>query len=146
MNLTRTSYIRILRIASATIVIVVIVAYAIWRSLNYARGPAITISEPVNGSSATTSTLTIKGHVDRVNNLVMNGSPISIDEQGNFIQSIIVFPGTNKITFVASDQFGRSESRELDIVGTVNFKVPTTTISSSATSTLNPPASTTKTR
>jgi hypothetical protein len=134
MELTRTSYIRILRIAVAAIIIIVIVAYAIWRSLNYARGPAITILEPANGTSATASTLSIKGHVDRVNNLTMNGAPISIDEQGNFVQSIVVFPGTNKITFVASDQFGRSEQKELDIVGTVDFKTTANTPISASTS------------
>ena len=137
MELTRTSYIRILRIASAAIVIIVIVAYAIWRSLNYARGPAIIISEPANGSSAMASTISIKGHVDRVNNLTMNGGPISIDEQGNFVQSVIVFPGTNKITFVASDQFGRSEEKELDILGTVGFKVPSAPLISTGTPSKN---------
>jgi hypothetical protein len=135
MQLTRTSYIRILRIVVASVVIVLIVAYAIWRSLNYARGPAIVILEPENGSSAPGSTMTIKGHADRVNNLIMNGDQVSIDEQGNFVQSIIIFPGTNKITFTASDQFGRSTEKELDILGTVDFKAaktPPPTASSSA--------------
>lgn len=137
MNLTRTSYIRILRFGAAVILIILIASYAIWRSLNYARGPAITISEPVNGSSAATSTLTIKGHVDRVNNLVMDGSPITIDEQGNFTQSVIVFPGLNEIEFVAKDQFGRSVKKELDIVGTVDFKTQILPANAAGTSTVS---------
>jgi len=138
MNLTRTSYIRLLRTSLAGVLILVIVAYAIWRSLNYARGPAITITSPANGSSVDTETAEIAGRVDRVNNLTMNGQAISIDQQGNFDETVIVFPGTNKITFAASDQFGRNTAKELDLVGTTDFKsvpTPVTASSSSVTST-----------
>ncbi len=132
MQLTRTSYIRLLRIVGAVLIVVIIASYAVWRSLNYARGPAITIFEPVNGAAASSPVMTIKGRADRVNDLIMNGQMISIDEQGNFNQTIVVFPGLNKITFIANDQFGRSTEKELDIVGTVDFKtnkinIPSTT-------------------
>lgn len=137
MNLTRTSYIRLLRIIVAVVVILIIVIYAIWRSLNYARGPAITITSPANGSSVDTETVEITGSAARVNNLIMNGRSISVDQQGNFDETVIIFSGTNKITFTASDQFGRSVSKELDIVGTVDFKaLPATTASSTASSTI----------
>lgn len=138
MNLTRTSYIRLLRIIVAAVVILIIVIYAIWRSLNYARGPAITVTSPTNGSSADSETVEIIGRVERANNLTMNGQSISVDQQGNFDQTVIIFPGTNKITFEASDQFGRSIQKELDLVGTVEFKVnsvATTTLNSATTST-----------
>ncbi len=134
MNLTRTSYIRLLRIILAAVVVLIIVTYAIWRSLNYARGPEITITSPLNGSSVDSETVEIKGQAVRVNNLIMNGQAISVDQQGNFDETVIVFPGTNKITFKASDQFGRSTEKELDLVGTVEFRaVPAPSTSSSST-------------
>ena len=133
MNLTRTSYIRLLRIVVAVLIVLVIVIYAIWRSLNYARGPAITITSPVGGSSVDSDTIEIKGRVDRANNLAMNGQSISVDQQGNFDQTLIAFPGTNILTFVASDQFGRSVEKELNITGTVDFRtLPTSATASSS--------------
>jgi hypothetical protein len=139
MQLTRTSYIRILRIAVAVIVIGLIASYAIWRSLNYARGPAITIFEPVNGSTVNSSTIEIKGRADRVNELIMNGQTISIDEKGGFDQTIVIFPGTNKITFTANDQFGRSTQKELDIVGIAEFKTLKATSPVAATTSSSSP-------
>lgn len=124
MNLTRTSLIRLLRIGLIVIAIAVIIGYALWRSSSYARGPVITIFEPANGSAAASPTITIKGRADRVNSLTLNGQPISLDEQGDFVETIIVFPGLNKLTFTAQDQFGRSTETNLDIVGTANFPAP----------------------
>lgn len=143
MNLTRTSFIRLLRTILAIVLILIIIAYAIWRSLNYARGPAISIASPLDGSSVDTETIEITGRADRVNNLTMNGQPITIDQQGNFDQTVIVFHGTNKITFGASDQFGRSVEKELTLVGNGSLKNLPTTTASSSISGLNTAGSTT---
>lgn len=135
MPFTRTSYIRLLRIILAIVLVIIIVAYAIWRSLNYARGPAITILEPSNGSAVSESSVVITGHADRVNNLLMNGQPISMDQNGGFNQTIIVFPGVNLITFSASDQFGRDTENQLEIVGMSDFKIPSSTSTAASTTT-----------
>jgi hypothetical protein len=50
----------------------------------------------------------------------LNGHNISIDESGNWEQVIIIFPGINKITVYAEDQFGRNISKKLDIIGATN--------------------------
>ena len=121
MQPTRTTTLRLLRIACAALLIAVIIGYAIWRSLDYARGPVIEITEPTNGSSVNSLTTTIKGRADRVNNLILNGNPIVVDEKGAFSETIAVFPGLNKITLAAHDQFGRSTAKELEIVGTAPF-------------------------
>jgi Glucodextranase, domain B len=121
MPLTRTKTIRVLKIVGIILFVGCIVAYAIWRSLNYTRGPRIDVFEPLNGSSIASSTVTIRGRALRVNSLSLNGQTLSVDEQGNFNQVVIIFPGINKLTFAAEDQFGRNTSTELDIVGTVEL-------------------------
>lgn len=120
-NFGRRSFIRLLRIAGATVLILAVVGYAIWRSLNYALGPEIHISSPTNGSAIASSSVTLEGQVLRVNAVSLNGRPISVDEQGNFHEPVIIFPGLNTITFTATDQFGRAASKELDLVGTSRF-------------------------
>lgn len=135
MSLTRTSIIRLLRLSFAVLIGILIVTYAIIRSLNYARGPHIDIFEPVNGATVATTSVAIHGRVLRINKLTFNGSQISIDEKGNFYNVSIIFPGVNFLTFIGSDQFGRSVTTRLDLFGTQELPktpVPPSTLNSSS--------------
>jgi len=138
MPLTRTTLIRLIKILAALVVVSIIVSYAIWRSLNYARGPHIDIFEPQDGSKIMTTTSTIRGKALRINNITLNGNPISIDESGNFGETIIVFPGINRLTLSGFDQFGRETLHSLTLLGTVPFPIQKAiqTPPSNATSTI----------
>lgn len=120
MPLTRTTTLRLLKIAIIAVVAIIIIAYAIARSLNYARGPKIDITTPTNGQVITSSTTDIVGSIERAKNLTINGSATSIDEQGNFKQTIVVFPGINRLTLRATDQFDRNTETDIVIVGANN--------------------------
>ncbi len=109
--------IRFLQALIIILAIFVVIGYATWRSLNYARGPEIDIFFPQDWHTATTSTISIFGRVQRVNDLYLNGKAITVNEQGNFNEKIIVFPGVNIITFDAHDRFERETSKQLKIVG-----------------------------
>ncbi len=113
----RTKTLRFIRLSVIALFGIVIVAYAIWRSLNYARGPVIDIYQPTNGSSVASSTVKIIGRASRVNSLTLNGKTVFIDEAGNFSETLIVFPGVNILTFDAHDQFGRETEKDLELVG-----------------------------
>jgi len=117
MPFTRTTFLRIIKVSSAIIVILLVVSYALWRSFSYARGPQITINDPADGSSTQNSTIVIHGNVERANNITLNGKAISIDEQGNFNQTIVIFAGANTITFEAHDQFGRVAHTQINLIG-----------------------------
>lgn len=118
---TRTETVRLIRIALISIGVLIIASYAIWRSLNYARGPEITIFEPVNGSTIPSSTVILNGKAERINNITLNGDAISIDQEGNFRETVVIFPGINKITIEASDQFERNTKTELTLFGASEF-------------------------
>lgn len=119
--MNRTANLRLLRVSGITLAAIIIISYAIWRSLNYARGPKIDIFEPVNGSSIASTTIVIKGRAERSNSLDLNGQTVSVDEQGNFSETLILFPGVNVITLDAKDQFGRSTETKLELVGTAEL-------------------------
>ena len=114
--MTRTQFIRLLKLGIIILVAIAIISYAAWRSLAYARGPAIIIFQPENGSTAASSTIDIVGRADRVNSLTIDGMPISLDQQGNFRETVIVFPGANMITIGAKDQFGRATEKQIEVV------------------------------
>lgn len=119
MNLNRTATLRLIRFSSIALVALIIIVYAIFRSLNYIHGPVIDIFQPINGSAISSTTVTIIGQAVRVNALSMNGKTVFIDEAGNFKETLLVFPGMNIITFTAHDQFGRTETKQLQLVGTL---------------------------
>ena len=121
MNITRSRFARIVRIAATALAILIVVLYASYRSLPYLRGPVIHIYQPLNGSSISSTTMTIIGKADRVNSLSLNDNPIQVDEAGNFRQIIIVFPGVNIVSLDATDQFGRRTHTDLEIFGTQNL-------------------------
>ena len=123
--MTRTSFIKLIKIVATSVVALLIIAFAIWRSLDYVRGPHITIKQPTNGAEITNSYVTIIGRVERATNLLIDGSEINIDEKGNFSDNIVVFPGVNFITIAAQDQFGRSTKDQLTLVGN-NISTSTT--------------------
>jgi hypothetical protein len=116
MSFTRTTFLRNLKIGSTIVIILIIVAYALWRSFAYARGPHITITEPLNFSSINSTTTQVIGRVERANTITLNGKPITIDEQGNFNEIIVLFPGTNILTIKAHDQFDRTVQKEIRVV------------------------------
>lgn len=108
---------KIIKTGGITLLVIVITAYAIWRSLNYARGPEIIITSPIDGSGIISSTTIITGKVERAVNVSLNNKDINIDEEGNFKETLIIFKGNNILTFKATDQFERSVEEQLVLYG-----------------------------
>ncbi len=121
MTLTRTKFAKLVRLIVLIAIVVVIAGYVAFRSLPYLKGPTISIFQPINGSSISSTTLTIIGRASRINSLSMNDNPVLVDETGNFKETVVVFPGLNVISFYATDQFQRSIKQELKIYGTRDF-------------------------
>lgn len=121
MHLTRSRFVRMVRIAAAALAVVVVAGYGAYRSLPYIRGPVIHIFQPLNGSSVSSTTVTVIGRVERVNSLSLNDNPLPVDEAGDFKQTIVVFPGVNILSFDATDQFSRETRVDLQIFGTQNL-------------------------
>lgn len=117
---SRTGNLRFIKISAITALIVFVALFAFFRSLNYIRGPIISISYPENGAIINSNIIEIRGNAQRIVKITLNGYPISIDEQGNWSETLILYDGINKITVQAEDQFGRSVKKQLDIVGKTN--------------------------
>ncbi len=96
---------------------IAIVCYAIFASRDYIRGPLIIIDEPRNNSMVSSSTVHVKGRAVRVKNLTMNDRDITMDEQGNFTEILLIYPGQNSISFRAEDKFKHKTLEVLTIVG-----------------------------
>ncbi|MDE2038314.1 MAG: hypothetical protein KGI69_03810 [Patescibacteria group bacterium] len=124
MTITRSRFQRALRWGIFAAAAAVVVGYAIWRSVAYLQGPEIDVLQPVDGATAPSTTVEVIGRAQRVSSISLNGSPISIDQSGGFRQTIVVFPGADFISLSATDQFGRSVSKTIEVYGTAALPQP----------------------
>lgn len=115
---TRRDVIRLITWAIPVIVVIIIVGYALWRSAAYTSGPKITVIQPPQGASIATSSVTIVGQAERITALYLNNKAISIDETGNFKETILLFPGINILTLEGKDQFKRSAHTTVTLIRT----------------------------
>lgn len=104
------------RIIIITSLSLLIVSYAIYQSRKLLEGPEITITEPQNGTITLDSLLTIKGVAENINSINLDDRPIFIDEQGNFEEKLLLYPGYNIIKFEARDKFGKEKTLNLEVV------------------------------
>lgn len=107
---------RILKIISIAIIILIIIAYALFESHSLIEGPEIIIFEPKSGSLITTSSTNIIGQAFRIQEIRLNGRPILIDQDGNFNETILLAPGYNSSLFFAKDKFDRTIEYKLELV------------------------------
>ncbi len=98
----------------------VVIGYAIFATHDFILGPSLIITEPLNGSSFTISSIHIKGVVERIRDISLNGRSITMDDKGNFNETVLLAPGYNIFTFIVKDKFGRNKEYRLEYIYKVN--------------------------
>lgn len=107
---------KLLKIAIFIIVASSVLLYIYTASRDFIKGPRINVTYPENGSTLSTSTVTIKGQVIHIQDVTINGRPIQIDTQGNFTEPLLLFPGYNVTVISAKDRFKRITEYKLELV------------------------------
>jgi predicted ATPase len=79
-------------------------------------GPVISISEPSNGATLTSSLIEVLGTTKNISSINLNDRQIFINESGAFEEKLLLSPGYNIITFRAEDRFGRKTQKVLELV------------------------------
>ena len=120
-----------------TLVLVVffalVIGYAYFETRGILYGPKITIPSQI--TLVHNPYVAIRGHVEHIAALTMNGRAIPVTEQGIFEEPYILAPGDNLIKLEARDKYGRATERMIEIV-----YQPTTNTDSSTP--INPTTST----
>ncbi len=107
---------KILKISIVSIVILVLISYALFASHSLISGPEIIVTEPVSGSTVNISSVIVKGIVLRIQDIKLNGRPILIDKEGNFSETLLLSPGYNVFLLSAEDKFNRTIEYKLELV------------------------------
>lgn len=120
---------RLIRIGLLAFFLIVLgYAYFEGRALLY--GPSIEVSPRV--MEVEEQFIKIEGAAKRIASLSLNGTPISVTEEGVFSEEYVLIPGYNRIVLEASDKYGKKTEKVIEIY----YKAPVATqVRGAATST-----------
>ena len=93
-----------------------IVVYSLARSKDLIFGVEIEDVNIVDGSKTDKSVLEVTGKAKNALKLTLNGREISIDQQGNFFESVGLLSGYNIITIRAEDKFGNVDEENYQLI------------------------------
>ncbi len=102
---------RALKISVLLLFFILIGAYALFRSQDLIFGVQI---EDVNLSQSE-SILEISGKAKNATNLEVNGREISVDQEGNFKDTVVLLLGYNVINIRAEDKFGNIDQKNYNL-------------------------------
>lgn len=112
---------KILKLTFFILIIVIVIGYSFFSFRDYISGPKIIITYPENGSTMSTTTVEIKGQALHIRDITINNKPLIIDKLGNFVYTLLLFPGYNSASISAKDKFNRITEYKLELV----YKKPT---------------------
>lgn len=104
---------RIVKI-SLIVFFILILIYAYFESRTMLYGPRITV--PSDTILVDEPFAVIRGQATNITELRINSTIVPVTEDGVFQESYMVTPGQNHIVLDASDKFGRTRERTIDVV------------------------------
>jgi len=93
-----------------------IALYALFQARFIILGPQISISYPADGTTATSSVITVTGTARNTTFISLDDRPIFLDEHGNFSEKLVLPEGQSTIMMRARDRFGRETQTSTRIV------------------------------
>jgi uncharacterized protein YfaP (DUF2135 family) len=117
----------------------IILGYAYFEARGILFGPTIQVSQTVEQVS--TPYIELTGTTTHIATLSMNGQSVPVTEQGAFDIPYALSPGYNRIVLDATDKYGHSTQKVIQIVyapatSTVQITASTTVASTSSTTTV----------
>ena len=93
-----------------------IIVFAFYQTKAWRSGPIIKIAEPKGGQIFYSAPVVIKGSIENVSHLFLNGRKIFADKDGNFTEQILLQYGYNVITVEGQDRFGKKAEEKISVM------------------------------
>jgi len=111
---------KILKISSLSVLLIFIIIYAFFISKDLLFGVKIK-NVNINGSGEeqtvfTESIIKITGNARNAKELSLNDRPISIDQKGNFEETLALLSGYNIVKIEAKDEFGSVDEKTYKLI------------------------------
>ena len=107
---------KILKIVSLSAFLLFIIIYAFFRTKDLIFGVKIKEVNIVDGTKVTDNIMKITGNAKNAVNLTLNDRVISVDQKGNFDETIALLSGYNIISIKAKDEFGNSDEKNYKLI------------------------------
>ncbi len=107
---------KILKIVSLAVFVLFIIVYAFFISKDLIFGVKIKNVNITDGEKMTDNILKITGNARNAVNLTLNDRVISVDQKGNFDETIALLSGYNVISIKAKDEFGNSDEKNYKLI------------------------------
>lgn len=107
---------KILKITGISIFFILIVAYALFVSRDLIFGVKIKNVNLTDGTAFTESIQKVAGNAKNAVNLTLNGREISINQAGDFNETIGLLSGYNVISIRAQDKFGYVDEKNYKLM------------------------------
>jgi hypothetical protein len=107
---------KIMQIAGLFVFFLSIIFYGFFVSKDLIFGVRIKNVNIVDGSSVTDNIIKIKGTAKNAIKLILDGREISVDQAGNFNETIALLPGYNIISIEAQDKFGKVDEKNYKLM------------------------------
>ncbi len=98
-------------IASISALFLFIIIYAFFRSKDLIFGVKIQNVNLADGTKIENSIVNLKGNAKNATELLLDGREISIDDNGDWNETIALLPGYNIVSIEAKDKFGGSDEK-----------------------------------
>ncbi len=93
--------------------IVTLIGFVVWyvhfQARNFLQGPAVFLDE-TGGTLHHERVISLTGNAQNIVKLTLNGREIHTNEQGEFVQRLVLEDGYTIMTLDAQDRFGRTTS------------------------------------
>jgi len=107
---------KILKIIYLSAFLIFIIIFAFFESKNLIFGVKIKDVNIVDGTKYIKNIVNITGNAKNAINLSLNDRTISIDQKGNFNETIALLPGYNIISIKAKDEFGNNDEKNYQLM------------------------------
>ena len=107
---------KILQLTSLSVFFLLIIIYGFFRSQDLLFGVKIENVDIVDGAKVTNSIMHVTGNAKNATNLILNGREISVNQIGDFDETIALLSGYNIISIVAKDKFGYVDEKNYKIM------------------------------
>jgi hypothetical protein len=105
-----------IKVTGMTVFFILILGYAFFVSRDLIFGIKIKNVNLENGSTITERVVKVNGNAKNAIKLTLNGREISIDEKGNFDETIALMPGYNIVNVTAQDKFGYMDQEDYKLM------------------------------